>query len=898
MDQKTYRTLILAGLLHDVGKLLNKPDPHGKKHAVYSVELLREPAHEQFFRDRFSETVDFDLLCYLVLHHDPYVDKEADRPQYESMLRSIRLADSISAGERSLKRVYGAEARGTQPLAPIFSGLQLGRPPAPAHYAYPPVPLHPSQAFPLHDPEPLTEADYRPLQDGFRTAFRHALQTARDWMELEAWIYALLERYTWAVPSAVHRVPRDVSLFDHARTSCAIAAAYVLRRYSDHQYRNPTFLFIKGDISGIQDYIYTVANVGPGGVAKRLRARSFFVTALVELISHRMLDDLVPGYRLPIASKIFAGGGQFVLLVPNLHVVHDFLQVIERDVNDWLWREYQGDLALVVGKVAAGQKELAIKPGGRRTICQVLDELDDEVAQAKQRRLGILLQDEHGWRAGDFKWKSEAYPHGGCPSCQRLPARDSGEDLSIDDRLCPRCHRDRILSERIVDASYIAYYAGDEPPEPKAGTGAHDAERLRRSTLTLFEGSATRHAVLLSDLGDGEKLDRRPYQLDGFGYQEPAPEGPALVRHFANYVPRFDTLQDLRTFCTAERGCVYVRYDEDDACGIMVRPDGSHVEAGDFPILETFGCLSAAAAEQPDDALGSQLLGVLRADVDNLGKLFTRGPGEVKSLSRLATLSRMTDLFFSGWVNEALNHPPEGKRFEHIYTVYAGGDDLCLVGPWDVTIDFARYLAGEFQRYVAQNSNVTLSAAISVTKPKFPIATSARRAGTLLKAAKDAGRNRFNLFGVISRWSEEPDQWIDLDQDLSEQLDEQRQFANLLWGELWPWAKLLDQELCRWRQEETARYPVSTGFVHRLLGYAEMARAWERAEQISAEDMLYLARLSYDLGRNVVVSEAVSEETKRKLSTLTQLSNRQVMAGMRLPITYALYRNRERSRER
>jgi hypothetical protein len=258
----------------------------------------------------------------------------------------------------------------------------------------------------------------------------------------------------------------------------------------------------------------------------------------------------------------------------------------------------------------------------------------------------------------------------------------------------------------------------------------------------------------------------------------------------------------------------------------------------------------------------------------------------------------MTDLFFSGWVNENLKNPPEGSDFDRIYTVYAGGDDLCLVGPWDTMIDFTQTMAEAFRRYTAGNPNVTLSAAVSVTKPKFPIATSARRAGELLQAAKDAGRNRVNLFGVIARWSESPDKWVDLSEDAKRQLDAQRAHAKLLWRDLWEWAALLEEELGRCPEAEIARYPISASFAHRLLGYGEMARHWEQEQEISAEDMLYLARLSYDLARNVVASDAVPEETKRGLSRLTQLSNRRMMAGMRLPITYALHRNRERSPER
>ncbi len=904
MNQREYRTLILAGLLHDIGKLLNKPDPQGKKHAVYSVELLRKPPYKDLIQSRFSEDVDFDLLCYLVLRHDPHVKDEDlpqdngpwNLPQHESLLNRIRLADTLSAGERSLDKVYGLQARGTRALDSIFAPLELGRPVGPLDRKYLPTPLNPAAAFPVEGIEPLTEAQYEPLQSDFRDALAFALEHAQDWVELEAWVYSLLERYTSAVPSAVHLEPRDVSLFDHSRTSCAIAAALYIRdqpEFANVKPHRSTFLLIQGDISGVQDYIYSVANVGPGGVAKRLRARSFFITALTEVVSHRLRQELVPGYALPIAAQIFAGGGQFVILAPDLPPVRENLVEIRQKVNRWLWAEFQGDLALVAESLPIPQNRLYVKEGN---ICQSLDELKHLVEAAKRRKLSDLLQEENGsgekeWAEDTFKWEAEPYPHGDCPSCQRLPAQ-AGEDAEIDDRLCDRCRQDRILSEHIVGARYIAYYTGPEPSAPK------------ESTLTLFEGNAARHVVLLKDLTDLDKLDRRPYQLDGFGYEQPTPDGPALVRHFANHVPHFDSLDELTAFCTNERACVHGRYTDDDTCGILVRPNGSHVGKADFPILQTFGCISAASAEWPNGALGTQFLGVLRADVDNLGWLFRRGIGEVKSLSRLATLSRMTDLFFSGWVNQALQSPP----YDRIYTVYSGGDDLCLVGPWDVLIDFTRHLAAEFQRYVAGNPNVTLSAALTVTKPKFPIATSARKAGELLKAAKDAGRNRLNLFGVItcfgkgkqsgSRWSKESDDWVGLEEKLKKQLDGQRKHANLLLSDLWEWAELLDKELCHWRESKPVRYPVSTGFAHRLLNYAEMARVWEHEERISAEDMLYLARLAYDLGRNVVKSDAVPEETKRQLNRLTQLANKEVMAGMRLPITYALYRNRERSRER
>lgn len=910
-QQREYHTLILAALLHDIGKLLNKPKPDpGKKHAAYSEEFLRQPEISALLQQKFAAKIDFELLCYLVLRHDPHLETDWRLPRGDKLLRLIRAADGYSAGERDLSPLYGQSASGELPLDSIFTRRYLGRPLGQARPFYRPAALSPALAFPSAELTSLTGDDYRPVKQAFEQGFRYALAQADTWTELEAWSYSLLERYTWAVPSALHREPRVVSLFDHSRTSCAIAAALFLYRFAGLAKQRPQFLLIKGDVSGVQDYIYSVANVGPGGVAKRLRARSFFITALTEVVAHRLRDELVGGYALPIAATIFSGGGQFVLLAPNLEGVHQNLARLEQEINTWLWQDFQGDLAFVFGCEAVSGPELAVKAKtGRRdqtgrTINQALADLDRQVEQAKEQRLSTLLKREGAWQPEAFQWAppGQNYEHGACPSCDRLPARAGPEEPDVDQRLCRRCYHDRLLSERIVKARYVAYWRGELPQ--RSGQIPE-----KRRLLTFFSGDARRYVLLLDNLDGLVDFAEPPYQLDGFGYAAPGPTDPPLVRHFASYVPHFDSLAALADFCTVERSCVYGRYTDDDTCGILVRPDPvqSRVRAQDYPILQNFGCLAAAAAEKKD-TLGAQLLGVLRADVDNLRLLFSdsfeeeirlardlepeRSP--VRSLSRLATLSRMMDLFFSGWVHETLADP--NKPYNRIYTVYAGGDDLCLVGPWDVLIDFARYMAKEFERYTAGNPNVSLSAAISVSKPKFPLATSARRAGELLKQAKNAGRNRLNLFGVIARWRELP-AYENLAEDLKDQLDEREVQANLPIGQLWPWAERLDAELAYYLAEKKAqrRYPLSPAFIHRLLRYAEMARAWEHSEVIKADDMLYLARLAYDLGRNIVKSGLVSKPMTENLVELTQLQQRRLMAGMRLPLTYALYRNRERS---
>ena len=148
-------------------------------------------------------------------------------------------------------------------------------------------------------------------------------------------------------------------------------------------------------------------------------------------------------------------------------------------------------------------------------------------------------------------------------------------------------------------------------------------------------------------------------------------------------------------------------------------------------------------------ARGDSRLAVLKADVDDMGQRVGEVAGADPSYGRLQRFSRVLHAFFSDRIREMLK-----DHWPLIYTLYAGGDDLVLVGPWDVTFDFASALAHAFQTGpAASHGPLTLSAGIALTPYRVPIRHAVERAETLLDRAKAwPGKNRCATLGGDWTW--------------------------------------------------------------------------------------------------------------------------------------------------
>ncbi len=882
-DRKEYNAVILAALLHDIGKFLHRRDNQVYKvsHQETGASFIKEIGDKL----RRDQLYDIELIEFLVRHHhstltvarsDAYLkESKTTAERLWGLLRIVKDADSYSCSERDQdEEERKAFADRHEPLKPIFLNITLGD----AEKAenendrYHLNCLNPFLTFPDEFGMLKTEEI-----SGFVDKFKQNTPDISTYQKfddvLNKWV-DMLQRYTWAVPSDTRYKGPDVSLYDHLRSSAAFAACLYKRHIASintgrNFERGNELILIGGDYSGIQDYIFDITNRGSGGAAKRLRARSFFIHLFSETTIHKILHTL----DLPFVCNLFSSGGKFLLLAPN----NDFTNMsrtlnqvkfdIEREISNTYFNQFSFLLSWMKINGYKSNNEFKIS-----SFYQSADAMFHRLETEKLRKFRSILANKSSvgahwnidaFKANDMYQKYEGV--GDCKICGRGPGikKDSDPDTGEITNTCPICYQDKYrIGEKLPKANYVAFGKG-VPDEKKEG------ERIFIFQPVINEGdnfSEGYYIELLKEYRDDPEHYLVCYvdeQDTGFDQNL---SKPILLMHCASHVPR------------------------------------SVLDATKIASFEDIARRSRW--KKGKENYGSDLLGVLKADIDNLGMIFSRGfirPGkdeqdindvDRRTVSRFLTLSRMTDLFFSGWINTVMTAPKEeivkqlltikgvdadifckylnndSIYFNNIYTVYSGGDDLVLVGPWETMIIFSIFLNMQFRRYSCKNDHVTLSAGLAFIKEKHPIASAIRQADELLETSKKNGKDSITLFGTTIKWEKLTD------------------LVNFF--------LFLDRKL---NQEEPE---INTAFLHRLLEYHNMAVDF--IDNHNLEGLKYVSALSYDLGRNVVKWDKDGKITKGRetYDFLTErIINRKPEKGsapiynLKVPLFWALYRNRK-----
>lgn len=136
-------------------------------------------------------------------------------------------------------------------------------------------------------------------------------------------------------------------------------------------------------------------------------------------------------------------------------------------------------------------------------------------------------------------------------------------------------------------------------------------------------------------------------------------------------------------------------------------------------------------------------IGIIRADVDNLGTAISMGFDKTVggNIMRTMALSKQLSLFFKSHINEILGNSsfaignPETGKGRNATICYSGGDDLFIVGEWDDIIGFSVDIRNAFDKFT--QGTLSISAGIGIYDSKYPISRIAYETADLEDKSKN-----------------------------------------------------------------------------------------------------------------------------------------------------------------
>lgn len=647
-------------------------------------------------------------------HSDPHVNTRA------------RLADALSAGWAAGPGVWSAPVR----LRSIFDRIEpAGSPGRSSFHALRELDPHRETLFPEHPGREGREEEYRALARGLGQALRIVEDLARGHTGARiAGMLGAMARFAWCVPASSEEAFEDISLYDHSRVAAAWAAVLadmpedLLRSWEamprDGSDAPPIALLLKGDLSGIQDFIYRVSGKG---TARGLRGRSLYLQLLSEAVALFLLRQLA----LPLANLLYSSGGHFWILARPTD--EGRLAEIQRKIEEHLTAFHGMDLGLVLAAVPLRPADL--QPGG---LAAPLQRLAEQLRAQKSRRFAGLSPEL--WADRLLRTQPGTVASGDwtdCSICGQVgrmgyEIHEATQGL----RKCRRCLSFEELGRQVLDASAVAWLwlSGDRSPPAHFVTSfstwveAIEAFGLRP---VLFDSGGR-------PIGDPSIPSGAQWALVwAVGSRAWDPDiQRQIIRHLkglpAAFIPRF-LLRYAPRVTQEDTEQFRERY---EARGEEMPEVGS---IRDFEILEGW-------------SEGIQRLGVLRADLDSAGALFSEGLGPRLIFSRMVALSGAISRFFEGYV-EALCRQVDPKRGGSgvLYALYSGGDDLFIVGAWDALVEFARTLRRELGAYTGGHPRIGLSAGLTLHQGRESARRMAEIAGEALELAKgyrDPARGR------------------------------------------------------------------------------------------------------------------------------------------------------------
>lgn len=432
--------------------------------------------------------------------------------------------------------------------------------------------------------------------------------------------------------------------------------------------------------------------------AKNLKGRSFYVKLLSDAVVRYLLKEL----NLFNANVIYNSGGGFYILAPNTRYVEQRLQSAVSVIEDRLFDSH--GTAIYVSIASTPLSEDALMHRGDHGLGDAWGELFVQLEQKKSSKFSRQL-------------------------CERYdtfftPSKVGGET-----------QRDSLTGEEFLFGEQI-----------------HTDGSLKMKELTYKQikmGEKLREADIIV-VKEGDPL---PYWSDKVQIN---PAYLGFVYYLLHEEDVWKMKSELRA--SADSVTVVTLNGKEGNCDFLRSIEGiNNIYAVDFYGGNEVDRKNAQTFEEMCANDNFSRMGVLRMDVDNLGYIFQRGIDPSRAtLSRYAALSRSFDFFFSGYLNTIWRETDPNRSF----IIYSGGDDVFIVGSWDVAISLAERIRLDFKDFCCGNSNLTLSGGVALISPKYPIMKGAQESEREERNAKNhlckgLSKNAISFMSMALNWDEE-----------------------------------------------------------------------------------------------------------------------------------------------
>lgn len=696
---KEKEILIKGALLHDIGKVcyraMNKRINHSKLGGDFLEQYLK--SNEETER----------LLNCVRYHHKDYLQKA--KLDKNDLAYIVYEADNIASGMD--RRENEGEEKGFDPklnLDSIFSVFYSDKEIQVANkYFLIYKDINKAFNYPQKDISLATNSNYEALLNKIKS---HFITKDISQISINQLLQIIEEGFSY-VPSSTNRAEVcDISLYVHSKITSAVASC--MKLYFDEQqiqdykkycfnsgskiFRNEKiYLFISGDISGIQDFIYTIPSKG---ALKTLRGRSLYIDLLLE----EFIDEYLEQIGLSRANVLYSGGGHFYILAPNIEDIKKSIDKLQAKMNRWLMENIGINLYLAIGTAECSANNLMKSEAQGNLFAIVNKKLKDDKTIRYSKDENFL---EHIFNVEKEKdtakkecnichnlvdklWKYNSDEEIACEFCLNL--YKLGQDILTQDLVF-------VISEEKIDGGIKIF--GKDKDLYMYAVNIEDIDMFKGKILRIY----SKNNLLESDL--------------------------AIRLYLADYSAKNEN-DEVMTF--------------DDLAKSSCKIDK-----------------------------GIKRLGVLRLDIDDLGIAFSSGfvsdKDKIEDNLRYATLSRYADLskdismFFKVAINKICAGDLTGcvdfeeKAFNifgiakapkrKVNIIYAGGDDLFLVGAWDEVLEVAIDINRAFKQFT--NGKLTLSAGMAMFSPTYPISKMAEIAGLLVQMSKNRkDKNSIALFGM------------------------------------------------------------------------------------------------------------------------------------------------------